>query len=429
MHVPFRSAPVTHAPSPFGFGFGLSNQASTSSMAPHLNDMSGAFQQSHHAHSGPPHNPFANLAQPSSHARATGASPARPNTKRRHDDSGDGDNREDSNMNTRSPSPDRPRRVVTKRLRATNTDRDASTKAAEAQDSQANVDVGVLLGMYSVISRFQCANLLRYIASLPSESLLPLLTSLITSQPSLKPLVLSLIPHPSVETAIRALNASAKALKDAYPYAQTSSSSTSTSFGFGSSFGTSGSMHAPTSTSFGFRPATSSHATGGMREDYIRSRIRPAVAEFISTATSYLSYFSLIPSPQTPSQQFSRATLHDSFAYLCALTAHIMRSPPLARVLLFENPVLFPKVSQEWNAWIDRLDIEVNQNGGMFSGDAAKEWERSLDELVKEGPVPGQVGDMQPIRDKWIEKVGWMVGRTVPRGKSRNMSELLNAAG
>jgi len=397
MHVPFRSAPVTHAPSPFGFGFGLSNQASTSSMAPHLNDMSGAFQQPHHAHSGSPHNSFASFAQSSSHARATGASPARANTKRRHDDSGDGDNREDSNMNTRSPSPDRPRRVATKRLRATNTDRDANNKAAEAQDSQANVDVGVLL------------------ASLPSESLLPLLTSLITSQPSLKPLVLSLIPHPSVETAIRALNASAKALKDAYPYAQTSSSSTSTSFGFGSSFGTSGSMHAPASTSFGFRPATSSHATGGMREDYIRSRIRPAVAEFISTATSYLSYFSLIPSPQTPSQQFSRATLHDTFAYLCALTAHIMRSPPLARVLLLENTILFPKVAQEWNAWIDRLDIEVNQNGGMFSGDAAKEWERSLDELVKEGPVPGQVGNMQPIRDKWIEKVGWMVGRTVPR--------------
>lgn len=401
MHVPFRSAPVTHAPSPFGFGFGLSNQASTSSMASHLGEVSGAFSHpafpSHQAHSAPPHNPFANLAQPSSHARAVAASPARPNAKRRHDDSGDNENREDSNMNTRSPSPDRPRRVVTKRLRATDTERDANTKAAEAQDSQANVDVGVLL------------------ASLPSESLLPLLTSLITSQPSLKPLVLSLIPHPSVETAIRALNASAKALKDAYPYAQSSSSSASTSFGFGSSFGTTASMHAPASTSFGFRPVTSSHATGGMREDYIRSRIRPAVTEFISTATSYLSYFSLLPSPQTPSPQPTRSTLHDSFAYLCALTAHIMRSPPLARVLLLENTVLFPKVSQEWNAWIDRLDIEVNQNGGMFSGEAVKEWERSLDELVKEGPVPGQAGNMQPIRDKWIEKVGWMVGRTVPK--------------
>lgn len=60
-------------------------------------------------------------------------------------------------MNTRSPSPDRPRRVVTKRLRATDTERDANTKAAETQDSQANVDVGVLLGMCFVPLRFQYA--------------------------------------------------------------------------------------------------------------------------------------------------------------------------------------------------------------------------------------------------------------------------------
>jgi hypothetical protein len=93
-----------------------------------------------------------------------------------------------------------------------------------------------------------------------------------------------------------------------------------------------------------------------------------------------------------------------------------MRAPPLARVLLLENTVLFPKILAEWNTWVDRLDIEVNQNGGMFSGDAVKEWERSLDELAKEGPAPGRVGNMRSIRDKWIEKVGWMVGRTVPKG-------------
>lgn len=51
-------------------------------------------------------------------------------------------------MNTRSPSPDRPRRVVTKRLRATDAS-ETKSKAAESQDAQANVDVGVLLGMSS----------------------------------------------------------------------------------------------------------------------------------------------------------------------------------------------------------------------------------------------------------------------------------------
>ncbi|KAG9087460.1 hypothetical protein FS749_002899 [Ceratobasidium sp. UAMH 11750] len=410
MHVPFRSAPVTHAPSPFGFGFGLSNQASTSSAAAHHSVASSGIHhqgyQPQQAHVAVSPNPFANVVQPSSHARAAGVGPARPNTKRRHDDTESGESREDSNMNARSPSPDRPRRVVTKRLRATDTERETATKAAENQDSQVNIDVGVLL------------------ASLPSESLLPLLTSLITSQPSLKPLVLSLIPRPSVQTAVQALNNSAKALRDAYPYAQSPQPPASTSFGFGSSFGTFMSMHAPSSTTFGFRPAAPSHTNGAMRDDYIRSRIRPSVTEFISTATSYLSYFSLLPSAQNPNPQYSRSSLHDSFAYLCALTAHIMRAPPLARVLLLENTVLFPKILAEWNMWVDRLDIEVNQNGGMFSGEAVKEWERTLDELTKEGPPPGQRGNMQPIRDKWIEKVGWMVGRVVPKDLGiSNMAE------
>lgn len=304
-------------------------------------------------------------------------------------------------MNTRSPSPERNRRIITKRIRAT--EAESKTKLAEAQDTQANVDVGVLL------------------ASLPSESLLPLLTSLINSQPNLKSVVLSLIPQPSVQTAIQALDASAKALRDAYPYSQTPQPATSTSFGFGSSFGAAASMHAPSSTSFGFR--TNYHQSGAMREDYVRSRIRPSVAEFTSTATSYLSYFSLVPSPQAPAPKSTRSSLHDSFAYLCALTVHIMRAPPLARTLLLESAVLFPRLIQEWNAWIDRLDIEVNQNGGMFSAEAVREWERSLDELTKEGPSAGQIGNMQPVRDKWIEKVGWMVGRTVPKDLGSSMSE------
>ncbi|CUA72404.1 hypothetical protein RSOLAG22IIIB_01072 [Rhizoctonia solani] len=300
-------------------------------------------------------------------------------------------------MNTRSPSPDRPRRAIRKRIRAT--EAESKTKPIEAQDTQDNVDVGVLL------------------ASLPSESLLPLLTSLIHSQPNLKPLVISLIPQPSVPTAIQALDASAKALKDAYPYSQGPQPPTSTSFGFGSS----ASMHAPSSTSFGFR--TSPHSSGAMREDYIRSRIRPSVAEFTSTATSYLSYFSLVPSSQAPVPKFTRSSLHDSFAYLCAVTVHIIRAPPLAKTLLLENSILFPRLIQEWNAWVACLDLEVNQNGGMFSAEAVREWERSLDELTKEGPSPGQVGNMQPVRDKWIEKVGWMVGRTVPKDLGSDMTE------
>ncbi|CAE6432740.1 unnamed protein product [Rhizoctonia solani] len=401
IHVPFRSAPVTHAPSPFGFGFGLSSQASTSSMTPQYNGIPAFGQHNSHQHGGTiVSNPFGNLQ--STPTRPAGSSAPRSNAKRRYDDSGDGEGREDSNMSTRSPSPDRSRRIIAKRIRGTESE--AKTKSGESQDTQASVDVGVLL------------------ASLPSESLLPLLTSLINSQPNLKPLVLSLIPQPSVQTAIQALDASAKALRDAYPYSQATQPATSTSFGFGSSFGAAASIHAPTSTSFGFR--TNSHPSGPMREDYIRSRIRPSVADFTSTATSYLSYFSLLSSPQAQSPKFTRSSLHDSFAYLCALTVHIMRAPPLARVLLLDNSIIFPKLIHEWSAWVDCLDVEVNQNGGMFSAEAVREWERSLDQLTKEGPPTGQIGNMQPVRDKWIEKVGWMVGRTVPSSMAEEDEEL-----
>ncbi|QRW27215.1 cut8 domain protein [Rhizoctonia solani] len=319
IHVPFRSAPVTHAPSPFGFGFGLSSQPSTSSIPPHYNGLSPFGQHSSHQHGGPiPSSPFANLHSTS--ARPVASSAPRSNAKRRYDDSVDPDGREDSNMATRSPSPDR--------------------LSAESQDAQANIDVGVLLVTP------------------------PALTSLISSQPNLKPLVISLIPQPSVQVAIQALDASAKVIRDTYPYSQTTqpTSSTSTSFGFGSSFGAPASMHAPASTSFGFR--TNSQPSGPMREDYIRSRIRPS------------------PAPLAPSTspKFTRASLHDSFAYLCALTVHIMRAPPLARALLLDNSILFPKLIHEWSAWVDCLDVEVNQNGGMFSAEAVREWERSLDE-------------------------------------------------
>ncbi|KAG8691927.1 hypothetical protein FRC11_004856 [Ceratobasidium sp. 423] len=370
-------------------------------MAPQYNAISAFSQHNSHQHASTvtSHNPFANLGQSTPTRGVAASSASRSNAKRRYDDSGDGESREDSNMNTRSPSPDRPRRTITKRIRAT--EADSKTKTAESQDTQANVDVGILL------------------ASLPSESLLPLLTSLINSQPNLKPLVLSLIPQPSIQTAIQALDASAKALRDAYPYSQ-AQPATSTSFGFGSSFGAAASMHAPASTSFGFR--ANPHSSGAMREDYVRSRIRPSVAEFTSTATSYLSYFSLVPSPQAPTPKVTRSSLHDSFAYLCALTVHIMRAPPLARALLLESPVLFPRLIQEWSAWVDCLDVEVNQNAGMFSAEAVREWERSLDELTKGGPSAGQIGNMQPIRDRWIEKVGWMVGRAV-RKDLGSMSE------
>lgn len=139
----FHAGPVHHAPSPLGFGFGLSSNA---------------------------HNPFASsgfgcasssAASTSSHYSAHGLSPAVNQTssqprvgKRRHDGDDDGENGgrspRDITMDRSPTPPDRPRRAAPKRLRTAPADNnlvkdDAQKKSATHDD----VDIGVLLGNFS----------------------------------------------------------------------------------------------------------------------------------------------------------------------------------------------------------------------------------------------------------------------------------------
>jgi len=60
--------------------------------------------------------------------------------------------------------------------------------------------------------------------------------------------------------------------------------------------------------------------------------------------------------------------------------------------------------------WIDHV---VNQEGRMFRVDTVRSWERGLDEFAEaKGPEGWQ--DMRKVRDQWVAKVGWMVGRKAP---------------
>jgi hypothetical protein len=283
------------------------------------------------------------------------------------------------------------------------------------------------------------------IASLPPQSLLPLLTSLLITQPSLKSTILPLIPRPTLETAIQALASSAKKLRDAYPYSNvppfSQLGSSTTSFGFGSGFS---STQSTTFVSSSSRPSLSQnqsifgqpnpnphHNHGGMRESYILSRLRPHITEFVAACMSYLPYFSYIPTsvtsrpPQsnTTSHQLSQSpslqSLHkdkshpsETYVFLSALTNHLVSQPPLTQSSL--APLLLPRLSEEWKAWVDRVDEVVNRQGGMFGSETVRGWERGLDELAEtklEGPDGGQF--MRDVRDRWVAKVGWLVGRMV----------------
>jgi hypothetical protein len=137
----FHARPVTHAPSPLGFGFGLSSASNT--FAPAGFGCAAASTS---------HSQFQHLA----HAMnsATSQAPLQRVAKRRHegDDEGESDARSarDVTMDRSPTPPDRPRRGVPKRLRMTSvaedTRKDEKDKTAKTS-AQDDVDVGVLLGM------------------------------------------------------------------------------------------------------------------------------------------------------------------------------------------------------------------------------------------------------------------------------------------
>ncbi|KAG8982868.1 hypothetical protein FRB90_006485, partial [Tulasnella sp. 427] len=350
-HVPF----TTQNPSPLSFGFGL-----------------GVPQ--HHLPPSPSAAPsFATQFTPQTPTTATSTTtpqrppiPPRTSTKRR----AEFDEQEDDaamGEGARSPSPsDRPIRRLAggKKLRMT-----PGTLKVEGKIEEEDVDVGSLL------------------ASLPPSSHLPLLTSLINERPELKLVVLSLIPRPTLDTAVQAINAGAKKLKDAYPYSVPPPTLPgSLGFGFGST---------PTS-----QPAA---PTNPMRDSYVRTRLRQPVKDFSKLLLSYMSYFSSTPAekPSTatpsasnpaPSAQSSQqrqptVPLHptETFTFLQTVTSHVLKQPPLtiAELTRPTENVVFPRLAAEWSAWVNQINQDVNHLGKMYRGEVVAAWDRSLDELVE----------------------------------------------
>ncbi|KAF8344344.1 uncharacterized protein EI90DRAFT_3029343 [Cantharellus anzutake] len=316
-------------------------------------------------------------------------------------------------MLARSPSPDRPKKGLTKRIRVEGVKAPTVSNPKPAPEAQQDtIDVGMLLGTPPCCLRPLCAlqlliNTHRLLASLPPASLLPILTSLITKYPALKQLIIPLIPRPTLDAALQALIASIKKIRDTYPYSQ--HAPLNTSFGFGLS-------SVPSSRDSSPAIGSSSGRTSGMRESYIQNRIRLPLAEFASTASSYLVYFTSLPS-----ETQSSTTQQPNVSSL----------PPVARNLVYaESSGLLIRLHREWVAWLDRIAEHVNRSGGMYGEETVRTWERGLDEMVasedrdvKDGLSvtidpsslgPGEVIPQRPLRtlrDAWITKVGWLIGR------------------
>lgn len=270
--------------------------------------------------------------------------------------------------------------------------------------------------MFCLVQVFPRRYLIRLLttitASLPQQSLLPLLTSLISAQPSLKSVILPLIPRPTLETALQALGQSAKRLRDAYPYSNMQTSS-----------------HAFGQPSQHILHSQQQQHTG-MRDSYIISRLRPHVNDFVSCCMSYLPYFTCVPPPTNtqatpashsqPSSSGSTLTIQslhkdkfhpsETFLFLSAVTNHLLNQPTLTISQL--SPLMLPRLSEEWKAWVDKIDETVNQQGRMFGSETVRTWERGLDEMAS-ATAPGVSDVMRTIRDNWVLKAGWLVGRTM----------------
>ncbi|KAI0033417.1 hypothetical protein K488DRAFT_84949 [Vararia minispora EC-137] len=342
-------------------------------------------------HSQAPYSHPAAFQQLASHISQSSLSQRSSQKRRLEDDDQEGGRGVRDVAMDRSPTPERRKAVLPKRTRIAPPSDKAGGPSKENKDQE--VDVGVLL------------------ASLPPESLLPLLTSLINSQPSLRTAVLSLIPRPSVDTAVQAVAQSAKRLRDAYPYSTTASLSSSP-FGLGFGFNS-----RPTAfgSPMGFgRPSPPPHfqhsdTSGGMRDEYIISRLQPHIQEFASTCLSYLRYFSALPTVSGDDSQpsvFTKEKLVESFKFLEALMTHVLSQPSLTRASLL--PQLQPRLVDEWRAWVNHVDELVNNQVVMFGQAEAEHWERVLNGYAD---AKGHGLDaMREVRDRWLAKVGWLAG-------------------
>jgi len=236
-------------------------------------------------------------------------------------------------------------------------------------------------------------------ARLPSQSLLPILTALVDKHPFLKKDILSLIPPPTIETALQVLAAAAKKLRDAYPHSNAAPFSSTNPLGFG----------------FGFSPTNPQAQNNGMRDSYILSRIRPALTEFVSAFSTYMPYFSFAENNavrSTSSHASRSAQLHpnDTFQFLSAVTSHIWSQPILVQSALEAD--LRDRLAAELNAWICRLDTIVNHEGGMFGSEMASGWIRQLDGYAdSNSPDSWIVVMFKNVRDNFVMKVGWLVQR------------------
>jgi hypothetical protein len=100
----------------------------------------------------------------------------------------------------------------------------------------------------------------------------------------------------------------------------------------------------------------------------------------------------------------------ETFMFLHAITNHILSQPQLTVSTM--APLLVPRLMEEWQTWVKRIDEVVNRQAGMFGIETVRGWERGLDEMADNKTTEIST-PMRQVRDHWVGKVGWLVGRSL----------------
>ncbi|KAK9897205.1 hypothetical protein P389DRAFT_188866 [Cystobasidium minutum MCA 4210] len=260
------------------------------------------------------------------------------------------------------------------------------------------------------------------LASLSKPALLSVLTSLLATQPSLKSTVLSLLPAPSLESFTSTLQSAEKKVLDALPVGR------------------------------------------NLRDEYIWSRIRAPLEEYIAEARLALSQF--CPS-STSLSSLSSSSEHEAssaqtqqhpatiFSFLFTLTQSVRK----LEVILPRAPLPFgtprtsnnnssasinnpsslnqndplvcflPALINQWHVLVTKLSNLVNQNGRVLSAEMVRNWFKQLDALVDVDTSASTTSTTnntendstsvgrkacEAVRERFVKELGWLVGIRTP---------------
>ncbi|GAA5860281.1 hypothetical protein JCM3774_000368 [Rhodotorula dairenensis] len=273
----------------------------------------------------------------------------------------------------------------------------ASSKRARVQTTAAAAAGTDSLGGGS--QQVVVGDLGKALASLDKPALLDVFSRLLATQPTLAPLISTLLPTPSLSTVLTTLASLERGITAATP-------------------------------------------TGAfVRPEYVWSRVRVPVEELVTEARRFINLF--VPAvPPPPGHTITEEDLsHPStcFEFLEALTRALLRleaslpavPPPtagLGAASASSNPLaahLVPLTINAWHTFLTRLSTAVQSHGKVLPNSLVQSWFERLDVLAAESVrdrVFGPVGSgsspssssvrkaMEGVRDRAKKELGWLVG-------------------